>query len=113
MLEPENRRSRPLRVAMIGTRGVPARYGGFETAIDEIGQRLVVPGLRHIDDWCWCDCYDWIVVDPPLIGGDVEGGTALLMITVSKPVIVGRSRARALVFPYRAVRAGPFCAGRW
>lgn len=26
---------------MIGTRGVPARYGGFETAIEEIGPRLV------------------------------------------------------------------------
>jgi glycosyltransferase involved in cell wall biosynthesis len=29
---------------MIGTRGVPARYGGFETAIDEIGRRLVEAG---------------------------------------------------------------------
>lgn len=29
-----------MRVAMIGTRGVPARYGGFETAIEEIGRRL-------------------------------------------------------------------------
>ena len=25
---------------MIGTRGVPARYGGFETAIEEVGRRL-------------------------------------------------------------------------
>ncbi len=33
-----------MRVAMIGTRGVPARYGGFETAIEEIGQRLVARG---------------------------------------------------------------------
>jgi glycosyltransferase involved in cell wall biosynthesis len=29
---------------MIGTRGVPAAYGGFETAIEEIGQRLVQEG---------------------------------------------------------------------
>jgi glycosyltransferase involved in cell wall biosynthesis len=29
---------------MIGTRGVPARYGGFETAIEEIGRRLVERG---------------------------------------------------------------------
>jgi len=42
----------------------------------------------------------------------VEGGTALLMITVSKPVIVGRSRARALIFRYRGARAGPCCAAR-
>ncbi|MFD5277255.1 DUF1972 domain-containing protein [Pseudarthrobacter sp. NPDC058362] len=35
-----------LRIAMIGTRGVPARYGGFETAIEEIGQRLCARGHR-------------------------------------------------------------------
>ncbi|MGP7960300.1 DUF1972 domain-containing protein [Sanguibacter sp. A247] len=29
---------------MVGTRGVPARYGGFETAIEEIGMRLVARG---------------------------------------------------------------------
>jgi glycosyltransferase involved in cell wall biosynthesis len=34
----------PMRIAMIGTRGVPAAYGGFETAIEEIGQRLVGQG---------------------------------------------------------------------
>lgn len=33
-----------MRIAMIGTRGVPARYGGFETAIEEIGSRLVAAG---------------------------------------------------------------------
>ena len=35
-----------LHVAMVGTRGVPAHYGGFETAIEEIGQRLVQRGHR-------------------------------------------------------------------
>lgn len=35
-----------MHVAMVGTRGVPARYGGFETAIEEIGQRLVQRGHR-------------------------------------------------------------------
>lgn len=33
-----------MRVAMMGTRGVPAHYGGFETAIEEIGRRLVDRG---------------------------------------------------------------------
>jgi glycosyltransferase involved in cell wall biosynthesis len=33
-----------MRIAMLGTRGVPANYGGFETAIEEIGQRLVEQG---------------------------------------------------------------------
>ena len=34
----------PLRIAMIGTRGVPAAYGGFETAVEEIGSRLAARG---------------------------------------------------------------------
>ena len=33
-----------LRIAMIGTRGVPARYSGFETAVEEIGRRLAARG---------------------------------------------------------------------
>lgn len=33
-----------MRIAMMGTRGVPAHYGGFETAVEEIGQRLVAAG---------------------------------------------------------------------
>ncbi|TDW29952.1 glycosyltransferase [Cryobacterium psychrophilum] len=35
---------RRLRIALLGTRGVPATYGGFETAIEEIGRRLVERG---------------------------------------------------------------------
>lgn len=33
-----------LSIAMIGTRGVPAAYGGFETAVEEIGARLADRG---------------------------------------------------------------------
>ena len=33
-----------MRIAMVGTRGVPARYGGFETAVEEVGKRLVERG---------------------------------------------------------------------
>lgn len=33
-----------MRIAMLGTRGVPARYGGFETAVEEIGHRLAARG---------------------------------------------------------------------
>lgn len=38
--------SKTLHVAMIGTRGVPAAYGGFETAVEEVGRRLVERGHR-------------------------------------------------------------------
>lgn len=33
-----------MRIALIGTRGVPARYGGFETCVEEVGQRLAASG---------------------------------------------------------------------
>lgn len=33
-----------MRIAMIGTRGVPARYGGFETCVEEVGYRLAKRG---------------------------------------------------------------------
>lgn len=33
-----------MRIVMIGTRGVPAHYGGFETAVEEIGSRLAAAG---------------------------------------------------------------------
>jgi glycosyltransferase involved in cell wall biosynthesis len=33
-----------LKVALVGTRGVPARYGGFETAVEEVGRRLAARG---------------------------------------------------------------------
>lgn len=37
---------RALHIGLIGTRGVPARYGGFETAVDEVGSRLASMGHR-------------------------------------------------------------------
>ncbi len=33
-----------MRIALIGTRGVPAAYGGFETAVEEVGARLAAAG---------------------------------------------------------------------
>jgi len=29
-----------VQIALVGTRGVPARYGGFETCVEEVGRRL-------------------------------------------------------------------------
>lgn len=37
---------RPLHVAFLGSRGIPARYGGYETLLDELAPRLVVLGYR-------------------------------------------------------------------
>ncbi|GAB2691656.1 DUF1972 domain-containing protein [Thalassiella azotivora] len=33
-----------MRIALVGTRGVPARYGGFETCVEEVGSRLAAGG---------------------------------------------------------------------
>jgi glycosyltransferase involved in cell wall biosynthesis len=33
-----------MRIAMVGTRGLPARYGGFETCVEEVGSRLSAAG---------------------------------------------------------------------
>ena len=35
-----------MKVALLGTRGVPAQYGGFETAVEEIGARLADRGYE-------------------------------------------------------------------
>ncbi|MEA2621188.1 MAG: hypothetical protein QOH61_98 [Chloroflexota bacterium] len=39
-------RTRRLRIAILGTRGVPASYGGFETFAEELGARLAARGHR-------------------------------------------------------------------
>ncbi len=35
---------RPLKIAMMGTRGVPASYSGFETCVEQLGSRLAQRG---------------------------------------------------------------------
>lgn len=41
----------PMRIALVGTRGVPARYGGFETCVEEVGTRLAARG-HHVVVYC-------------------------------------------------------------
>jgi len=38
--------SRPLRISILGTRGVPARHGGFETFAERLALHLVARGWR-------------------------------------------------------------------
>src|SRR6266702_5435269 len=40
-----------IRIAMLGTRGVPASYSGFETCVEELGARL---GARGHDVTVYC-----------------------------------------------------------
>lgn len=43
--------ARPLRLAIVGTRGIPPRYGGFETFADELSRRMVQRG-HHVTVYC-------------------------------------------------------------
>ncbi|HEY63162.1 MAG TPA: glycosyltransferase family 1 protein [Caldilineae bacterium] len=40
-----------MRIAFMGTRGVPASYSGFETCVEELGSRLVQRG-HHVTVYC-------------------------------------------------------------
>lgn len=42
----ERRRTRPVRVAMIGQKGLPATFGGVEHHVEELGSRLVDEGIE-------------------------------------------------------------------
>jgi hypothetical protein len=33
-----------VKISLIGTRGIPAQHGGFETCVEEVGERLVKKG---------------------------------------------------------------------
>jgi len=39
-------KSRNLKIALMGTRGIPASYSGFETCVEQLGQRLVERGHK-------------------------------------------------------------------
>ncbi len=43
--------SKPLRVALLGHRGIPSSYGGFETFAEEIGKCLIRLGC-HVTGYC-------------------------------------------------------------
>lgn len=69
----------PLSIAMLGTRGVPARYGGFETAVEEVGRRLADRGHRVV------------VYSRPTEPEASAGGSYLGMQRVELPVVRKRS----------------------
>ena len=97
---------------MLGTRGVPAHYGGFETAIEEIGRRLVERGhevvvyCRDADDavagtisgWSWYTsrprtaspsrpCPHGPLRLPPVGAGSPPGDAAFVFNAANAPFI--------------------------
>jgi glycosyltransferase involved in cell wall biosynthesis len=65
-----------MRIAMVGTRGVPARYGGFETCVEEVGRRLAERG-HDVRVYCR--------------GEQSEGDSFLGMSLVYKPALKKKS----------------------
>ncbi|HYM26891.1 MAG TPA: DUF1972 domain-containing protein, partial [Steroidobacteraceae bacterium] len=51
-------RSRPLRIAMMGSRGIPASYSGFETAVEQLSVRLVGRG-HQVTVYCRSHHIKW------------------------------------------------------
>ncbi len=43
---PRRARDKRPRIAFLGSRGIPARYGGFETFVEEVSKRLVESGVE-------------------------------------------------------------------
>jgi glycosyltransferase involved in cell wall biosynthesis len=54
-----------LRIAMIGTRGMPANYGGVETVVDVLARELVARG-HEVTVFCRSEDYD---LHPPMLDG--------------------------------------------
>jgi glycosyltransferase involved in cell wall biosynthesis len=49
---------RPLRIAMMGSRGIPASYSGFETCVEQLSVRLVERG-HHVTVYCRSHHVKW------------------------------------------------------
>ncbi len=56
-----------MRLAILGSRGIPAQYGGFETFTEEVSLRLVTMGFevtvvcqseQKRDTYCWENATD-------------------------------------------------------
>lgn len=51
-----------MNIALIGTRGIPANYGGFETCVEELGKRLVLHG-HQVTVYCRNSYYSDKITD--------------------------------------------------
>lgn len=84
-----------LRVAMIGTRGIPANYGGVETVVDVLARELVSRG-HEVTVFCRSEDYEH---HPSMIDG-----VRLVYLPAAKSPGVGAMT--------HALRSAMFCFGR-
>ena len=64
---------RPLRLAILGTRGIPANYGGFETFAEQLATRLAARG-RDVTVYCRAGNVD------PALDGTTWRGVRLVVL---------------------------------
>lgn len=84
-----------LRIAMVGTRGMPANYGGVETVVDVLSRQLVARG-HEVTVFCRSEDYDQ---HPPMIDG-----VKLVYLPAAESPGIG-----AMI---HALRAAIYCVGR-
>lgn len=84
-----------LRIAMIGTRGMPANYGGVETVVDVLSRQLVARG-HTVTVFCRSEDYE---THPAMI----DGVNLVYLPSASKPGIGAMAHA---------LRASLYCIGR-
>ena len=91
----KRRKNERLRIAMAGTRGMPANYGGVETVVDVLARQLVLRG-HEVTVFCRSEDYEH---HPPMIDG-----VKLIYLPASASPGVG-----AMLHAYRAAM---YCVGR-
>ena len=90
-----DRSARRLKIAMIGTRGMPAQYGGVETVVDVLARQLAARG-HDVTVFCRSEDYER---HPPMLDG-----VKLVYLPASSSPGVG-----AMI---HALRAAFYCVGR-
>jgi len=90
---------RPLHVALLGSRGIPGRYGGYETLMEELSVRLIARGFKVT---VYCRSH----VTPPGLT-EWRGAELIVLPTIrtkylDTPVHTFLSCLRALREPYDA-----------
>ncbi len=91
----KRKKTEALRIAMVGTRGMPANYGGVETVVDVLARQLVKRG-HEVTVFCRSEDYEQ---HPPMIDG-----VHLVYLPASKSPGVG-----AMI---HAMRSALYCIGR-
>lgn len=85
-------RGRPLRLAILGTRGIPANYGGFETFAEQLATRLAARG-HDVTVYCRAGNVD------PALDGTMWRGVRLVVLPAPR-----RKHLETVVHTWRSAR---------